>query len=264
MADMYGAVRSNDFTVKDVEKFKAWFETYHFGYEIELFISEQERCVSFGGYEQYPSAYPRRSDADGSPIDADLRAFAQELCGHLEHGEVFSVTAGGNEKLRYVSLDQLIIAQEHPNDPRYEHYSSDDGNDVLLKRLHGEECDIAKVAPVNLRATLPDAIVAAAALLSTLKAVAELRRRWRSQDVAETIDSIEYMDGLDALELDAVIAEAEADGVLPRPPASRLRAALTWLLDDITDAGEDRDPETDVEYDSVAFARAALAGAPGI
>jgi hypothetical protein len=139
MADMYGAVCSNGFTVKDVVKFKAWIETYHFGYEIELFISEQVRNVSFGGYEQYPSACPRRIDADGFTIDADLNAFAQELCEHLEPGEVFSVTAGGNEKLRYVSFDQLIIAQEHPNDPLYEHYSSDDGNDVLLKRLHGEE-----------------------------------------------------------------------------------------------------------------------------
>jgi hypothetical protein len=156
MADMYGAVRSNDFTVKDVEKFKAWFETYHFGGDIELFISEEERCVSFGGYEQYPSAHPRRFDADGSPIDADLQTFAQELCGHLEPGEVFSVTAGGNEKLRYVSFDQLIIAQEHPKDPFYEHYSSDDGNDLLLKRLHGEKFDSANKVPEILQTALPE------------------------------------------------------------------------------------------------------------
>jgi hypothetical protein len=137
MADMYGAVRSNVFTVKDVEKFRAWFEGYHFGGEIELFNRGEERQVSFGGYEQYPSAHPRRFDGDDL-IDADLQAFAEELCEHLEPGEVFSVMAGGNEKLRYVSFDQLIIAQEHPKDPLYEHYSSDDGNDVLLKRLHGE------------------------------------------------------------------------------------------------------------------------------
>ena len=135
MADMYGAVRSNVFTVKDVEKFKGWFEGYHFGHEIELFIDEEERQVSFGGYEQYPSAYPRRLDSEGFPADAGLVAFAQELCAHLEPGEVFSVTASGHEKLRYVSFDQLIIAQEHPKEPLYEHYSSDDGNDVLLKRL---------------------------------------------------------------------------------------------------------------------------------
>jgi hypothetical protein len=101
-------------------------------------------------------------------------------------------------------------------------------------------------------------------LLSTLKAVAELRRRWRSQDEAETIDSIQYMDGLDALQLDAVIAEAEAAGILPQPTAPRLHAALTWLLDDLTDAGQDRDPKTGVEYDSVANARAALAGTPPV
>jgi hypothetical protein len=101
-------------------------------------------------------------------------------------------------------------------------------------------------------------------LLSTLKAVAELRRRWRSQDEAETIDSTQYMDGLDALQLDAVIAEAEAAGILPQPTAPRLHAALTWLLDDLTDAGQDRDPKTGVEYDSVANARAALVGAPAV
>jgi hypothetical protein len=38
-----------------------------------------------------------------------------------------------------------------------------------------------------------------------------------------------------------------------------LRAGLTWLLDDMEAAGEDRDPKTGQEYDSVAFARAALA-----
>jgi len=138
MADMYGALRSNIFTVNDVEKFKQWFAGYHFGDDIELFLDEGESQVSFGGYEQYPSAYPRRLDSDGFPIDANLEAFAAELCDHLAPGEVFSVTAGGNEKLRYVSFDRLIIAQEHPKDPLYEHYSSEDGNDVLLKRVLGQ------------------------------------------------------------------------------------------------------------------------------
>ncbi|HTU23414.1 MAG TPA: hypothetical protein VMG10_35590, partial [Gemmataceae bacterium] len=69
MADMYGAVRSNVFTVKDVAKFKEWFAGYRFGAEIELFLNEAERHVSFGGYEQYPSAYPRQLDADGFPTD---------------------------------------------------------------------------------------------------------------------------------------------------------------------------------------------------
>ncbi|MHB1425442.1 MAG: hypothetical protein ACYC3I_19905, partial [Gemmataceae bacterium] len=45
-------------------------------------------------------------------------------------------------------------------------------------------------------------------LLERIRTVAELRRKWRSQDEAETIDSIEYMDGLDALEPDDLIARA--------------------------------------------------------
>jgi hypothetical protein len=46
-----------------------------------------------------------------------------------------------------------------------------------------------------------------------------------------------------------------------RKAASRMLAALTWLLDDLADAGEDRNPETGEAYDSVAFARAAKAAA---
>ena len=61
---------------------------------------------------------------------------------------------------------------------------------------------------------------AANAMLTTLKALAELRRKWRSQDEAETIDSIEYMDGLDFLDLDAVIAEAIVCGVTPADAAA--------------------------------------------
>lgn len=37
-----------------------------------------------------------------------------------------------------------------------------------------------------------------------------------------------------------------------------LRAALVWLLDDMTDAGEDANPETGEVYDSVENARAVL------
>lgn len=56
-------------------------------------------------------------------------------------------------------------------------------------------------------------------LLEKVRAVAELRRRWRSQDEAETIDSIEYMDGLDSLDLDAAIAEAtSSSSPQPRKP----------------------------------------------
>jgi len=61
-------------------------------------------------------------------------------------------------------------------------------------------------------------IAAAPELLEKLTVVAELRRRWRSQDESETIDSVEYMDGLDALDLDAAIAKAtgqDSDGRQP-------------------------------------------------
>lgn len=54
---------------------------------------------------------------------------------------------------------------------------------------------------------------AGARLLGKVQAVAELRRRWRSQDEEETIDSVEYMDGLDELDLDAAIAMATGRAV---------------------------------------------------
>jgi hypothetical protein len=44
----------------------------------------------------------------------------------------------------------------------------------------------------------------------------------------------------------------------PRKATGELHAALTWLLDDLADAGEACNPETGEDYDSVAFARAAL------
>jgi hypothetical protein len=71
---------------------------------------------------------------------------------------------------------------------------------------------------------------AAPKLLAALKAVAELRRKWRSQDEAETIDSIEYMDGLDSLELDDVITQANAAGIRPEPNAPKLLASLEAIL----------------------------------
>jgi hypothetical protein len=42
------------------------------------------------------------------------------------------------------------------------------------------------------------------------------------------------------------------------PDEPSLKAALTWLLDDAADAGEDRNQETGEVYDSVAYARAEL------
>jgi len=45
------------------------------------------------------------------------------------------------------------------------------------------------------------------------------------------------------------------------PPAT-LRGALTWLLDDLADSGDDCHPETGVMYDSAAFAHKALKDNP--
>jgi hypothetical protein len=46
--------------------------------------------------------------------------------------------------------------------------------------------------------------------------------------------------------------------------APELRAALQWLLDDMDDADETRNPHTSEEYDSVAHARTVLAKATGV
>ncbi len=134
MADMYGAVSSNWFVVKDVEAFKAWFEKYHFGEDIELFPCEDNlRTLSFGGYEQYPSAHPRCYDEmEENYEDVELKQFALELAEHLEEGEVLSVVAGGNEKLRYVSYDQLIIVKAYAEHPVYRTVTSEENHATLI------------------------------------------------------------------------------------------------------------------------------------
>ena len=124
MADMYGIVRSNDFKVKDPAKFRAWFEeSCVFGTEIELW-EDEGNIFSFGGDEQYPSAYPRMPAADpddnpdadpeacrGTP-DWELDAFADAIRRHLARGETFQVVSGGAEKLRYVGAQVLIVPPE--------------------------------------------------------------------------------------------------------------------------------------------------------
>lgn len=110
MADMYGAVRSNWFEVKDVEAFRAWFEeSCHFGYEVELWFEGNR--AAFGGHEQYPSAWPRYQD-DDDVHDYDLEYFAELVRPHLADGEEFRVLAAGNEKLRYVNATHLIVTHE--------------------------------------------------------------------------------------------------------------------------------------------------------
>ncbi len=111
MADMYGALCSNYFKVKDVKAFKTWFDGYWFGETVVWGIGDDEGFLSFGGYQQYPNAYPRVNDDDEFP-DADLEVFARELREHLCVGERLHVVAGGNEKLRYVAFSQLAIDHE--------------------------------------------------------------------------------------------------------------------------------------------------------
>ena len=107
MSDMYGAIRSNWFTVKDIEAFRDWFESEcHFGYDVELWVEDGK--AAFGGYEQYPSAWPRYVD-DGDTHDYDLEYFADLIRAHLADGEELRVLAAGNEKLRYVAASHLIV-----------------------------------------------------------------------------------------------------------------------------------------------------------
>lgn len=109
MADMYGAIRSNVFKVKDVAAFKAWFiAECHFGWDIEVWSDDDG--ISFGGYEQYPSAYPRIHVEDEDEIvEWDLEAFAEAFSAHLIEGEALVVVSGGNEKLRYVAAERLFV-----------------------------------------------------------------------------------------------------------------------------------------------------------
>jgi hypothetical protein len=130
MADMYGAVRSNWFKVKDIEAFKTWFKSsVRFGDDIEVWTEQQREgadvVVGFGGVEQYPNAYPMtiprcnlpldHPDYDADDCDSyewDLEAFAAEVREHLQDGEEFRVLAAGNEKLRYVQATHLVITHD--------------------------------------------------------------------------------------------------------------------------------------------------------
>lgn len=115
MADMYGAIRSNWFAVNDADAFRAWFEAdCHFGYEVELWDDElwdDDGQFAFGGYEQYPSAWPRYVE-DDETHDYDLEHFAELIRAHLAPDAELRVLAAGNEKLRYVAASHLIVTHE--------------------------------------------------------------------------------------------------------------------------------------------------------
>lgn len=120
MADMYGAVRSNEFKVIDRPKFVEWFNNHvHFGHSIDLWDDYGNSVtVAFGGYEQYPSAWPCQIlDGEDPEVDDpneawDLEEFAAELRKHLAPGEEFRVLAAGHETLRYVAVTYLVITHE--------------------------------------------------------------------------------------------------------------------------------------------------------
>lgn len=114
MADMYGAVRSNWFKVKDVDAFTEWFVAHvRFGEEIQLW-AEDDNMMAFGGYEMYPSAYPSMpmGDDDDTQPQWDLDAFAAEVRKHLCPDQEFRVFAAGHEKLRYVAGSHLIVTHD--------------------------------------------------------------------------------------------------------------------------------------------------------
>ena len=151
MADMYGAVRSNEFKVKDVPAFKAWFFRYSFGDDIRVWSDTRDAMggpddhsgiIGFGGEEQYPNAYPMLKilDDDGhveETEEADLQVFADELRQHLVPGEVFQVLAGGAEKLRYVGFSELIIAEDVV-EPSFRTFYTDDDAGSLRARMKGD------------------------------------------------------------------------------------------------------------------------------
>lgn len=116
MADMYGAVRSSYFKVKDATAFTEWFDkNCYFGGEVTLWPDRDGEAdvFAFGGYEQYPSAYPRMPlDPDSDVTDTnewDLDVFAKAFHEHLAEGQNLVVVAAGNEKLRYVAAQRLTV-----------------------------------------------------------------------------------------------------------------------------------------------------------
>jgi hypothetical protein len=128
MADMYGALCSNHFKVKDPDAFKKWFdESVRFGDDTQLYIAPEllfdandvtaepilgPVCCTLKGHEMYPNAYPGRpqTDDDNDPVCWDLDEFAAIMRTHLLPDETFRLLAVGNEKLRYVQATHLIIS----------------------------------------------------------------------------------------------------------------------------------------------------------
>lgn len=136
MANMSATLTSCSFRVKDIEAFKAWFANYHFGDAVELYV-DPHGYVSLAGEES--CAYPRKKiDEDEVEDVEDLKAFARELCEHLEDGELVNIVACGNENYRYAFYDQLVIAKSHPDKPVYRCGTSDLDYEGCLKLIEQE------------------------------------------------------------------------------------------------------------------------------
>ena len=97
MANYYSTARTNYFSVKNVDAFKKWLESFA-GAELETGEGEDESkfCLLFD--EGMPSY---KEDENGEELeDFD---FIQELAQHLADGEVAVYIEAGAEKMRYVN-----------------------------------------------------------------------------------------------------------------------------------------------------------------
>lgn len=127
---------SCSFRVKDITSFKAWYERYQFGYDVQLYF-DANGYASFSGEEA--SAYPRMIDEDGNRQDVpDLVAFSRELCEHLLDGELVNIVACGHENFIYGFYDQLIIAKAYPDQPVYRSSTSDLDYEGCMKLIEAE------------------------------------------------------------------------------------------------------------------------------
>lgn len=140
MTDMSATLTSCSFRVKDIVAFKAWFAGYHFGEGVELYV-DAHGYVTLAGEES--CAYPRRkTEEDDVEQVEDLKAFALELCAHLEDDELVNIVACGNEGYRYAFYDQLIIAKSHPNHPLYRCGTSDLDYEGCLRLIEAESAAV--------------------------------------------------------------------------------------------------------------------------
>lgn len=106
MADWYGACRTNEVEVMDVEAVEKIFEPFQITVErrgdnrVALFSDDE-----YGGYPS--SAWVETDDGDD---DDELEFDFSLIVPQLIHGQVLIVMCSGAEKLRYVTGEALAIA----------------------------------------------------------------------------------------------------------------------------------------------------------